>query len=87
MGDSLRDTLGKLRAYNEQIAISQIDRLESGLTADEVIEACKKIVRKQKALRQSSGQLLKKYLYPALENISEISDADEAELYTTAQSL
>ena len=83
----MRDFLVELQTEYEQIAHTQIGRLEPGLSADEVVSASVKIAEDLKVYRQRTDKLLQENLYPILENISQISDEDEAELFAVAQML
>jgi len=83
----MREFLTGLQAEYEKIAQNQIGRLKPGLSADEVISACEKLVENTGAFRRNTDTLLKKHLYPMLENIAAISDEEEAEMYDTAQRL
>jgi len=79
--------LEKLQTEYENIAKTQIGRLEPGLSADEVVSACKKIVDDVRSHRVIVDELIKSHLYPMLENISDISDEDETILFETVQKI
>jgi len=83
----VRDSFVKLLADFEQIALNQIGTLEPGLSADEVITAYKQVLQHMKIQRKDIETILNDHLYPLLDDIDNMSDGDEAELYALAQKL
>jgi hypothetical protein len=83
----MQDISTKLLSNYEQIATNLINRLEPGLSADEVVSKYKESVQSIIALRRNTDSMLKEHLYPILDNIAEISDEEDAELYAIAQKL
>jgi len=83
----MHDFLVELQTEYEQIARCQIGRPEPGLSADELMDTCAKIVEQRKDFHRKTDIILKERLYPVLDNITDITDEDEAELYETAQRL
>jgi len=83
----MRESFILLQSDYEQIALNQIGTLEPGLSADEVLLACKRIIGNIRELRQGIDTLLDSHLYPLLSDIDNISDEDETELYSLAQKL
>ena len=83
----MRSFFVELRSEYEQITRNQIGRLDPGLSCCEVISACKKITDAIRLLRSDIETILKESLYPMLENIKDISDEDEADLFSTAQEI
>jgi len=83
----MREFLERLQAEYEKIALNQIGWFEPGLTADEVVSACEKIVRNQKQSRKETDKILSEHLYPMLEDLGGISDEDDEGLFATAQKL
>jgi len=83
----MRECFIQLQSDYEHIALNQIGTLEPGLSADDVVSACKRIVQSMKSLRQRINMILEEHLYPMLGDIDNISDDDEAELYDLAQQL
>jgi len=81
------DFLAKLQTEYEHIATSRIGRLEPGLTADEVILACKHIVDDMRAYSVKISDLIKTQLYPMLEKVTDITEEEETALFDTAQKL
>ena len=77
----------ELQSEYEQITHNQIGRLEPGLSACEVVSECKKITEKIRVLRSNIETILKESLYPLLDNITNISDEDEADLFDTVQKI
>ena len=83
----MRESFKQLLSDYEQIALNQIGVLEPGLSADEVVSACKQILQNMKTLRHGIGILLNEHLYPMLDDDENISDDDEDELFALAQEL
>ena len=86
-GVIVRDSFIKLQADFEQIALNQNGTLEPGLSADEVIAAYKQVLQNMKILRKDIEVILNDHLYPLLDDIDNMSDGDEGELYALAQKL
>ena len=84
---SMIDFLAKLQTEHEQITKSRIGRLEPGLLADEVMSTCKQIVEDVRTRRNSINEIIQTHLHPMLENITDLSDDDEAVLFETAQKI
>ena len=85
--DSMHDFLIELQDEYDQIAETQIDALEPGLSKDEVVASCKKIGKKLRSFRVTTAKIIQESLFPMLEDIGSISDEDEEALYTTAQKI
>ena len=81
----MSDFLAKLKNEYDHISKRQIGRLEPGLSPDDVISACKKTVEEMRSHRIIIDKIIKTRLNPMLDNITNISDGDEAELFETAQ--
>ena len=86
-GEFMREFLIELQSVYDQIANNQVDRLEAGLSAEQVISYYKNIREKLSSLRLASEDILVNHLFPMLEDISAISDEDEEALYITAQKI
>ena len=83
----MKEFLLELQAVYEKISQNQIDRLEPGLSADDVISAYRNTCAALRSLRLSIERILNENLFPMLENIAGISHDDESELYTAAQKI
>jgi len=83
----MNDFLIQLQTEYEHIAKSRIGRLEPGLSADDVVSACKNIVDDVRTHRISIDNIIKTHLDPMLKSIANISDEDEASLFETAQQI
>ena len=83
----MRSFFMELQSEYEQITHNQIGRLEPGLSVCEVVSACKKITENIRILRSDIELILKENLYPMLDNITGISDEDEADLFSTVQEI
>ena len=83
----MSDFLADLKTEYENIAKSQIGRLDPGLSVDDVVSACRKIVNDVRAHRIIVDELIKSHLYPMLDNILEISDEEETALFETVQKI
>jgi len=83
----MTDYLTQLMTEYEQIALNRIDSLEEGLSEEQFISACKSMTENTRQLRRSTEKQLNEKLFPALDNITEIADDFESELYATAQKL
>jgi len=83
----MRDFLIELHTEYDNIAQNQIGLLESGMSADEVLEKCKSIVKNLREYRRRTDEILKNQLYPMLNEPEKITEQDEQDLFTTAQKL
>jgi len=83
----MRGFFTELQSEYEQITNNQIGRLEPGLSACEVVSACKKITETSRILRYNIKNILKEFLYPMLDDIKNISPEDEADLFATVQKI
>jgi len=83
----MEDFLVQLQAEYEKISQNQIGRFEPGFSAEQFISQFKEKVETLKILHMKMENLLRDNLYPMLQNIANISDGDEAELFATAQML
>ena len=81
----MNEFLVKLQTEYEHIANSRIGSLEPGLTADEVVLSCIQIVDDVRSHRKSIDEIITTHLNPMLEDITNISDEDEAVLFETVQ--
>jgi len=81
------DFLDRLLTEYEKITQEQIGRLEPGLSQDEVTAACMKIAETGRQYHRVIDTYLKNYLYPVLEDIDNITNEGEEELYAAAQRL
>jgi len=81
----MRDFLLELQSEYDQIAKKQIDQLQPGLSAVEVVEAYRRIGHELSAHHRRTEVIIKDQLYPMLEDLASISDEDEILLYETAQ--
>ena len=83
----MRDFMVELLAIYDTIARTQIGRLEPDLSADEVMSECEKVMDDLRGLRVKTDSLLREHLYPMLDNITELAEEDEQDLYATAQKM
>ena len=83
----MHDFLVELQNEYEQIAQNQISRFQPGMTMDEVMAACEKNVEKRREFRRKTDRIIKETIYPLLDNIADIGEKEEAELFAAAQGL
>jgi len=81
------DFLVKLQTEYEFLSNKRIDRLESGLTVEGVVSACKKNVEDIRLHRVRIDDIIGKYLNPLLDNIENISDEQESNIFETVQNI
>jgi hypothetical protein len=81
------DFLFELQTEYEKISINQIGRLEQGLSPDGVVSRCRTVVNDMHTLRANIDRLLNGHLHPMLASIKDISDEEEAVLFTTVQKI
>ena len=79
------DFLVKLQTEYECISDSRIDRLEPGLTADDVFSACKKCIENIRIHRLRIDEIINDHLNPLLDSIADITDEEEALIFETVQ--
>ncbi|MCL2126424.1 MAG: HD domain-containing protein [Oscillospiraceae bacterium] len=83
----MHDFLVELQKEYDLIAENKVDLLQPGLTADEVISACRDMGETMSTFRQATESIIRVNLYPMLDSIYDISENDEMALFETAQKI